>query len=45
MIKRNDIARRVDLPCVGMPCGVDIVKGVVAGPIGAGGLAIRSDIG
>jgi hypothetical protein len=35
IVKRNDIIGCIDLPCVGMTCGVIVDKDVVAGPMEA----------
>jgi hypothetical protein len=35
MVKRNDIIGCIDLPGVGMACGVIVAEDVVAGPMGA----------
>jgi hypothetical protein len=35
IIKRNNIIGCIDLPCVGITCGVIVAEDVVAGPMGA----------
>jgi hypothetical protein len=36
MIKRDDIVGCVDLPCVGIACGIDVTQGIVTDPVGDG---------